>query len=317
MNTLFHPPQPPPGFRLAPAKLNIRLKVIGRRKDGYHELVSIMVPVALYDRIEIRLNSQSSSIKVQSSGFQTPENETNLVCRAAAAFFARTGLPHGVHIQLTKNIPVGAGLGGGSSDAACVLKALNQLAGNRLDHQALMEISQVLGADVPFFLDPRPSIARGIGERLEPVLEWPRCWYVIAVPPAEVSTAWVYSEFARLGREGHGSQDKELGLTTSEYAFTIDLLKSRPLNIPRLLENDLERVTSACLPEIQRLKDALIRAEAEGACMSGSGSAVFGVFFSEERALRAKSEIMGPHNNTVVFAVEGLQGERGLLDVSS
>ena len=140
---------------LAPAKLNIRLKVTGRRPDGYHELVSIMVPVSLFDHLELEMTRQGR-IRLTCQGLSVPDNEENLVYRAARAFFSRTGLGPGLSLRLTKNIPVAAGLGGGSSDAACTLKALNDIWSNPLTSEELTELAVSLGADIPFFLKNRP-----------------------------------------------------------------------------------------------------------------------------------------------------------------
>ena len=258
----------------APAKLNIRLKVTGRRPDGYHELISIMVPVDLFDLLDLRI-IPGRQIKIACEGFHVPADENNLVYRAAESFLSQTGIKNGISIKLVKNIPVAAGLGGGSSDAAATLLSLNEICSRPLSFSVLLDLALQLGADVPFFLYCRPSLARGIGEILEPLEKWPKFWYVIVTPPYQVSTAWVYGNL-------------KLELTTGEYDYILNLLKKDPFAISHILENDLEKVTSASFPIIDIIKKHLVDAGAEGAIMSGSGPSVFGVFSSLNQALAAK-----------------------------
>jgi len=276
---------------LAPAKLNIRLKVTGRRPDGYHELVSIMVPVSLFDHLELEM-TRPGRIRLTCQGLTVPDNEENLVYRAARAFFSRTGLGPGLSVRLTKNIPVAAGLGGGSSDAACTLKALNNMCSNPLTSDELAELAVSLGADMPFFLKNRPCIARGIGEILEPIEKWPVFWYVIVAPPIKVSTARVYANL-------------KLKLTTGEYDSIIIYLKSEPFNVAEILENDLEMVTASRFPVINTIKKALLDGGAKGALMTGSGPSVFGIFESKDQALSAKRRLISRDLGDI-FVVEGI-----------
>ncbi|WP_208598301.1 4-(cytidine 5'-diphospho)-2-C-methyl-D-erythritol kinase [Desulfatiglans anilini] len=276
----------------APAKLNLRLKVIGQRPDGYHELVSIMVPVGLFDELDIRLQSAEGIRLVCKGRFALSSGEDNLVYRAAVAFLDAAGLTAGLAIELIKRIPVAAGLGGGSSDAAAVLLGLNRLFHLPFSQGRLLTLARSLGADVPFFIDPKPCIARGIGDLIEPLDAWPQLWYVLVNPGMAVSTAWA---FRRL----------KLELTTGEYAYIVKTLKKRPLELSELLENDLEAVTAAHYPAIGKLKEALRGAGALGALMSGSGPTVFGVFESERQASLAADRLLDegwPH----VFVVRGM-----------
>lgn len=284
----------------APAKLNIRLKITGRRPDGYHNLVSIMAPVSLYDRIELQITSPNL-ITISCAGFSAPADKENLACRAAQAFFAHTGIEHGLSIKLTKNIPVAAGLGGGSSDAACVLKALNEAWSCPLTATGLAELALGLGADVPFFLNVRPCIARGIGEILEPIEKWPKLWYIIITPPIRVSTSWVYRNLNSSPSDGF----RELKLTNEEYQSIIRNLKKKPFVIGRVLDNDLERVTAARFPAIGHTKNLLAEAGADGVLMSGSGPSVFGVFESKEKALQVKAALAAS-NLGDIFLAKGL-----------
>jgi len=276
---------------LAPAKLNIRLKVTGRRADGYHELVSIMVPVGLFDHIELEF-IRLRRIMLSCQGFSVPNNEENLVYRAASVFFSKTGTPRGISIKLTKNIPVSAGLGGGSSDAAFILKGLNETESNPLKPQALADLAVGLGADVPFFLLNRPCIVRGIGDILAPIEKWPKFWYVIVKPALDVSTAWVYGNL-------------KLKLTKGEYQYIVNWLRKGHFEIRHILENDLETVTASHFPVIADIKKLLLDVGAEGALMSGSGPSVFGVFKSRDRALIAKKKLISKALGEI-FVVEGL-----------
>ena len=262
----------------APAKLNLRLKITGRRPDGYHELVSIMVPIDFVDLLEIRVLKERA-IELSCEGFRVPTDEKNLVYQAALSFFSRTEIEQGVSIKLSKNIPVAAGLGGGSSDAAATLLTLNKIWSQPLSLSALSELAVQLGADVPFFLHCKPSLATGIGEVLEPLKKWPKFWYVIVTPPVQVSTSWVYGNL-------------KLELTRGEYDYIVKFLRNDPIAVSAILENDLEEVTSAKFPEIDTIKKCLLNAGAEGALMTGSGPSVFGIFSSLNQALSAKQSLI-------------------------
>jgi 4-diphosphocytidyl-2-C-methyl-D-erythritol kinase len=261
----------------APAKINARLEITGKRPDGYHDLFSIMIPVELFDHIDIRLNN-SGQISIKSSGFLVPDNPTNLVYRAAKIFYDRAEIENkGVEIGLNKNIPVAAGLGGGSSDAASTLLALNELNSFPLTENDLLQLALSLGADVPFFIKAVPSIATGVGEILEPIPKWPGFWYLIITPQIEVSTAWVY-------------QNYKMKLTSNEYDYISKSLKNGDISITDILKNDLEKVTCTSFPLISALKKRIMDAGAEGAIMSGSGPSVFGVFLSREKAVSAMDQ---------------------------
>lgn len=273
----------------APAKLNLRLKVTGRRSDGYHELVSLMVPVDLCDVLEFQ--GIPEKVELAWEGLPVPVDENNLVRRAARLFFDGSGVKGGVFVRVTKNIPVAAGMGGGSSDAAATLLSLNHLWSRPLPPEALRELALQLGADVPFFLEPRPCIARGVGENLEPVERWPELWYLIVTPRFQVSTAWVYGNL-------------RLGLTSNEYDHIKERLGKERLVISQFLENDLESVTSANFPILDRIKRTLLDAGAEGALMTGSGPTVFGVFGSRKQAEQARDKIV-PNDFGMVFLAAG------------
>jgi 4-diphosphocytidyl-2-C-methyl-D-erythritol kinase len=271
-----------------PAKLNLRLKITGRRADGYHELVSIMVPVDLFDLLDLRLIKERR-IGLSCEGFEVPAGEKNLVYRAALFFLSKTGIQQGVDIKLTKNIPVAAGLGGGSSDAAATLMTLNEICSQPLNPHELHAIAGQLGADVPFFLHSKPSLATGIGGVLETLKKWPTFWYVIVTPPIQVSTSWVYGAL-------------KLELTRGEYDYIVKFLKNDPFAVSAILENDLEEVTSSRFPIIDTIKTFLMKAGAEGALMTGSGPSVFGVFSSLNQALSAKQFLISQSLGDVFVA---------------
>ena len=271
-----------------PAKLNIRLKVTGRRPDGYHELVSVMVPIDLFDLLEITA-TRTGGIELACSGLPVPRDESNLVYKAAQSFFLKTGHQEGLFIKLVKNIPIATGMGGGSSDAAATLLTLNEMRGRPLSKEALHDMALRLGADVPFFLYCRPSLARGVGDILEPLPNWPKLWYVVVTPRLQISTSWV---FGRL----------KLELTTGEYDYINKYLDNNPTVIPPILENDLEKVTSTSFPIIETIKRLLVDAGAEGALMTGSGPSVFGVFRSSTEAERAREVIASQDVGNVIVA---------------
>ena len=289
---------------LAPAKLNIRLKITGRRPDGYHELVSIMVPVDLFDHIELKF-IEEPRIDITCRGFSAPANSDNLVCRAAQSFFSQIGWQKGLSIDLTKKIPVAAGLGGGSSDAASILMALNKTlcASRPLSPKCMAELALKQGADVPFFLKQSPCIARGIGEILEPIRKWPPLHYVIVMPDISISTAKVYEALDQPSSRPWEEDKRELELTNDEYHVIIGNLLKMPVEACHLLENDLERVTASRFPVIREIKQSLMDVGAIGALMSGSGPSVFGVFESGEGALHAKS-VLDTTTSALVFVVK-------------
>jgi len=275
----------------APAKINIRLKVVGKRPDGYHELVSIMTPVEIFDVLDLTVSS-GGPIAIACEGRDIPADESNLAYRAARDFMSMTGIDDGVSISLTKNIPVAAGLGGGSSDAAAVLLGLNEMYSRPLSEKDLHALALKLGADVPFFLNAVPSLATGIGEILEPISNWPETWYVIITPPILVSTAWVYGNL-------------KLELTSGEYDYIVKTLKNDTFTVSMLLENDLEKVTTVSFPIINTLKKLLVDAGAEGAIMSGSGPSVFGVFAFREKAEKVRDILAGLKLGDVFFVRGG------------
>lgn len=276
---------------LAPAKLNLLLKITGQRTDGYHELLSVLVPVDLYDKL--RISKLEKGLEIHWRGREVPTGKNNLVNKAAASFFKKTGIRKGAKIRVIKNIPVSSGLGGGSSDAAATLRGLNQLWGNPLSRGEMEELALPLGADVPFFLLQRPSIARGIGEILQPIENFPDSWYVIVSPNLTVSTRWAYRR-------------TELRLTNRDNQSRVENLKKAIFNIPDILSNDLESVTLSEYPFLRSIKASLIKLGALGALMTGSGPSLFGLFDSAKKAHEAGRTLASRWRNGDVFVVKGL-----------
>jgi len=274
----------------APAKINLFLKVVNRRPDGYHEIESVMQKISLFDILH--LSRQGNSITLSCPGSSVPENEGNLVYRAVQAFFAAAGIAPGVHIVLEKNIPVAAGLGGGSSDAATVLLGLNMLWGAELEFERLMDIGLQLGADVPFFVqDCGMAVATGIGEQLKRIEAIGDYWIVLVNPGFAVSTKWVYDNFP---------------LTSYSNPYILARGRKMPgdfhVDSPGLLEelgNDLEAVAVKRYPEIGDIKKELKQAGAAAALMSGSGPTVFGLFSEKEEAQRSFVQFANKYGNNV------------------
>jgi 4-diphosphocytidyl-2-C-methyl-D-erythritol kinase len=261
---------------LSPAKINLFLQVTGKRPDGYHELFSLMCCVTLFDTIFLRFGTEK--IEIESSHPQLPLDETNLAHKAAVLFFKTLGAKEGVKITIEKSIPIAAGLGGGSSNAASVLRGLNHHFNFPFSRDRLMALGLNLGADVPFLLFQKPALASGIGEKLEPYAEpLPNC-VIIVHPGFRVSTAEVF-------------QNLNLRLTNCKKKITKPFLKETSYNVSLHLCNDLEAVTVSKYPEINSIKGQLIEQGALGALMSGSGPTVFGLFSDQEEAGKAMQAI--------------------------
>ena len=260
----------------APAKINLYLAIKGKRADGFHDLETRMVKITLADRL--RLTRRDFGITVHCPASDLPTGEGNLVYRAAQSFLKALGAAGGVDIVLEKKVPIAAGLGGGSSDAAAVLRGLNTLYGFPFSVGKLADLARPLGADVPFFVDECTAAwATGIGDEIKAEDIFFSGWIVLVNPGFPVSTKWVYENFT---------------LTTggNPYILGRDFVHGNdacagPGNLP--LYNDLEAVTIGKYPELGRIKDELLAAGAHGALMSGSGPTVFGLFEDEAQAQKS------------------------------
>ncbi|WP_373501624.1 4-(cytidine 5'-diphospho)-2-C-methyl-D-erythritol kinase [Desulfococcus sp.] len=266
----------------SPAKINLFLHVTAKRPDGYHDLYSLMCPITLSDTLTLTFGHQGVGLTCDHPG--VPSDERNLAWRAAALFLDRMPSGEGVHILLEKRIPVSAGLGGGSSNAAAVLTALNRRSGCPFSLKILMEMGRSLGADVPFFLLNRPAIAEGIGDRLTAYDRLDRFFLVLLGFSFGVSTANVYKNL-------------NLGLTKCKKANTsFPLEKGQDFDILQYLCNDLETVTIHEFPEIDAAKAALMKHGSAGALMSGSGPTVFGLFHTAEKRDHALASLSAMGN---------------------
>lgn len=253
------------------AKINLGLQILGKRPDGYHDIETIFHQINLYDEIEIVQNE--SGVHFTTDSANVPTDASNLCVRAATILHDLTGAQGGVEITLRKRIPVGAGLGGGSSDAATVLKGICKLWGLEISLQELHLLSGGLGSDVPFFLDSGTAYATGRGEKLEQLQLSIPYWIVVVTPPVHISTVWAYSNFALDPHLRHEN---------------IKTLIRDGLQEPRMLvnklRNDFEPLVFRSYPEIMRAKESLVTGGADFALMSGSGSSVFGLFSNEAYA---------------------------------
>lgn len=257
---------------LAPAKINLCLHVLGKRQDGYHELLMLMQRITLFDRVAIAV-APAKNLTIDCVGVQLQAGEENLAALAARALLSHVGMAQRVTIAIDKQIPVAAGLGGGSSDAAAILLGLNRMLDLGLSNAELREMGSTLGADVPFFVLERSAWAEGIGDILEPIPDLPRVSYLLVNPGIAVSTAWVYGN---------------LGLTGPGDVAKLRKFPKAPADLVRLLHNDLERVTIGRYPQLAAIKAQLGDLGAEGALMSGSGPTMFGLFTDPVAARRAR-----------------------------
>ncbi len=262
-------------IRLAPAKINLSLHVVRKRPDGYHDLASVMQQISIYD--ELIFSPCPEGISLSCPGTDLPTNHDNLIYRAAQALFSYTGYSGGVEIILKKNIPSAAGLGGGSSDAATTLLALNDLCSLNVSQAQLRKIGATLGADVPFFIFGPSAFAEGIGDELQVISNMPKLHLVLINPAFELSTKDVYAGL-------------NLTLTKKKNSYSIPRFYALR-DVIRELHNDLESVSLQLHPELNAFKKMLLNEGALGALMSGSGPTLFGIYADELSAQKARDAI--------------------------
>jgi len=260
----------------ANAKINLALDVLGKREDGYHELSTIMQTVGFRDKLYIR-KLYTSRIKVSSNAKWLPTDERNLAYRAAKMLLERFESPFGVFIEIDKRIPICAGLGGGSADAAAALLGVKRLLNLRMSMDELMEIGARLGADVPFCLMKGTALAGGIGEELTPLKPCPDVHILIAKPPVSVSTKEVFRQF-RL---------ENVAKRPNINKMILDIENGDIKAVAAGLSNVLESVTAKEFVVIERLKRIMLANGALGSVMSGSGPTVFGMFEDKSAAQKA------------------------------
>ena len=257
----------------ARAKINLGLDVVRKREDGYHEVRMIMQMINLYDRITLR-RSTEPGIRVTTNLPYLPVNEDNLVYRAAKLLMEEFKVTEGAEIELQKYIPVAAGMAGGSSDAAAVMVGVNRIFHLGLTKKQLMERGVKIGADVPFCIMRGTALAEGIGEVLTPLPAMPHCSLVIAKPKIHVSTKFVYGNLKANELKEHPDID---GQVQALREGSLEQLVAKMGNV-------LETVTIPAYPVIDEIKKTMLKNDAMGAMMSGSGPTVFGIFEREERA---------------------------------
>lgn len=277
---------------LSPAKVNLTLEVLGTRPDGYHEIRSIMQPVDLFDEVKIDV-LEGKGIAIETKGPKIPTGNRNLAWKAADIFIKESGLKAKVSIFIKKVIPVGAGLGGGSSNAASVLVGLNKIT-EKLSQHDLMDISPKIGADVAFFIGCRSAIAEKIGETITTIRDLPLFNYILINSGFEVSTRDIYKHWDKF-QPGVKKLDN--------IGDTITLFRKGEFP----LRNDLGQAAIDLYPEIKDLKALLFSLGIEAVSMTGSGPTVFAVFQEEKQALDIYNYLKAS-TKYMVFCVKGISG---------
>lgn len=286
----------------APAKINVILRILGRRSDGFHNLWSIMQTVALEDEVQISLRADREGIRLRCDAMDLAADQSNLVYRAAAEVLARAQRSIGLDIELRKRIPMGAGLGGGSSDAAATIIGLNQLLQLKWSPAEMADAGQLLGSDVPFFLFAPSACVVGRGETVRPVAVEGVRWVLLVNPGFGVNTKWAYQELA--------------ATRTAVMPLSIvhqELDRQSKLNWNRLIaaaENDFEAPVFAAHGKLREIKQRLQAYGAEIALLSGSGATVFGLFADEARARLAQTQFAN-ERTLKVFVVPTCSGPLG------
>ncbi|WP_339292093.1 4-(cytidine 5'-diphospho)-2-C-methyl-D-erythritol kinase [Paenibacillus sp. FSL W8-0187] len=269
-------------YEKAPAKINLMLDVLHKRPDGFHEVEMVMTMIDLADRLEMYEQKRDTIIITSQAGY-IPLDEKNLAFQAARLIKERYDVKKGVHIHLDKKIPVAAGLAGGSSDAAATLRGLNRLWGLDIPQEELLALGAELGSDVPFCVTGGTALATGRGEVLTPIPNPPQCWVIVAKPPINVSTAEVYGRLRSEQIQHHPSAERMVeALTQGSFQ-----------QMCQSLGNVLEEVTLKMHPEVQQLKEGMLKLGADGALMSGSGPTVFGLVSKESKVARIYNGLRG------------------------
>jgi len=265
----------------ASAKINLALDVLGKRADGYHEVSMVMTTVDLADHIEIEETTRGG-IHIRATAPFVPEDERNLAYKAAALMKERFRIQRGLSIIIHKQIPVAAGLAGGSSDAAATIRALNRLWNLNLSTEEMMRLGTEIGSDVAFCVHGGTALATGRGEKIKALPAPPSCWVVLAKPPVAVSTGNVYSALNLQAISHPNVQGMIQALREGSFE-----------NICRHLGNVLESVTIPAVPEVGQIKTLMKKLGADGVLMSGSGPTVFGLTQYESRAQKLVNSLKG------------------------
>jgi len=282
------------------AKLNLYLEVLNKRKDGYHNINTVFERIGLSDKIILKPR-RDNKIKIICSSPLVPKGKTNLAYRSAKLLQDNFLVKKGVNIEIKKRIPVGAGLGGGSSNAAAVLTGLNKFWGLRLGQNKLVKLAAGIGSDVPFFIYDSPfALGSGRGEKIKPLkaLDSVKLWHVLAVPKIEVLTPVIYKKwdsYSRLTSPRRGDKILTSALRKSDLSL-----------IAKSLLNSLERVTSGLYPEVARIKERFICLGLKAVLMSGSGPAVFAIVPSRKEAVSLCRQLKEENKFWQVFASQTL-----------
>ena len=256
------------------AKVNLFLEVLGKRSDGYHEIESLIQEISLCDNILLEDRLRGITILCPNKKVNIPSNHNNLAYKAAKLLIERFNIKKGISITIDKKIPVGSGLGGGSSNAASVLKGLNQLWNIGLRNAELQELGAEIGSDVPFFINGKTALVKGRGVKIHTCFTIPKIWLVLAIPNVSVSTKWAY-----------GRLDGELTKNINSAKLP-GVKKLQVKDIVKNLFNRLEGVVFEEYPLFKVIKEKMIACGASGALMSGTGSTVFGIASSKDNAYR-------------------------------
>jgi 4-diphosphocytidyl-2-C-methyl-D-erythritol kinase len=282
---VINPPQNTPDITVfAPAKVNLILRILNRRSDGFHNLWSVMQTVALDDEVQIRLRTDRQDIQLRCDATDLAADQTNLVYRAAAAVLTRAQHSIGLDIELRKRIPMGAGLGGGSSDAAATIIGLNSVLQLKWSLAQMAGLGQLLGSDVPFFLFAPAACVTGRGETVRPVVVEGARWVVLVNPGFEVNTKWAYQELATTRASVRPLSQAQQKLDRQSRMSWVSLIAAA--------ENDFEAPVFAAHRTLREIKQSLLDHGAEMALLSGSGATVFGIFTNEARARHAQAQFV-------------------------
>ena len=281
----------------ANAKINLTLDILGKRPDGYHEVAMVMQTVGLHDTLTLEKREQGISLNINVPWLKA--DEKNLAWRAAALVQEEFGLTGGVHIELTKRIPVAAGLAGGSADAAAVLKGMSELYGLNLSDNKLCELGAKLGSDIPFCLLGGTMLATGRGEVLKRLPDMPETWVVLVEPRISVSTALAYQNYDEQGAERHPDNE----------AIQKEIARGNRNGVAKLLCNVLESVTINKYDVIERYKQMMLAKGAMASMMSGSGPTVFALAKNREQAEEIAG-FMRQEKNADVFVTRTFQLNR-------
>lgn len=281
----------------ANAKINLTLDILGKRPDGFHEVAMVMQTIGLHDTLVMEKTERDIELSINVPWLKA--DEKNLAWRAAELIRQEYGLEGGVRIELTKRIPVAAGLAGGSADAAAVLKGMNDLYGLQLDEEKLCELGARLGSDIPFCIMGGTMLATGRGEVLTRLSDMPETWVVLAKPRISVSTAWAYQNYDEQGAERHPDNE----------AIKQAIARGNRKAVAGLLCNVLESVTIKKYDVIAEYKQMMLDKGAMASMMSGSGPTVFGLAKNREQA-EAIADVLRQETNADVFVTRTFQMNR-------